>query len=70
MKIEQTHIKTFAQLITYFEKPQVTVTEIQQILSEAKIVWIIGSESKDEILRRLKEFWANYPETKERPLFL
>jgi hypothetical protein len=70
MKIEQTHIKTFAQLITYFEKPKVTVSEIQQILSEAKIVWIDTDESKDEILRRLKEFWANYPEPKERPLFL
>lgn len=68
--MQQTHIKTFAQLITYFEKPEVTVKVIKQVLSEPKIVWISGNESKDEILRQLKEFWANYSQSTERPLFL
>ena len=66
----QIKITTFAQLVTYFEQPQVTVTAINQILSEAKIVWIDCNESKDEILRKLKAFWATYSHTKGRPLFL
>jgi hypothetical protein len=68
--MQQTHIKTFEQLITYFENPKVTVTEIKQILSEAKIVWIDTSENNEVILNKLKEFWATYSQSKERPLFL
>ena len=68
----KTHIKTFEQLITYFEQPQVTVAEMGKILSEAKIAWLIDDEPKEVVLGKLKIYWKKWGNVKkvERPIFL
>ncbi len=66
----QTRITSFQELITYFERPEVTVKEIDQICREAKIVWFVGTYSKPKTLQLLREFWAKYSSAECRPILL
>lgn len=63
-------ITTFAQLVTFFEQPHITVAEISKILSEAKIVWLINDDPKEIVIEKLKVFWDKWGTAIEKPIFI
>ncbi len=69
--METIKIKTFSQLIEYFNRPEVTKEQIIEIISKSLTVFIISTEAtKEIIILEIIDFWAIWGNTKERPFFI
>ena len=66
-----TKINSFNDLIKYFERPEVTVQDIERITHEGLKVIFIDKYTKEEAIQELKAFWKKYNKPNcDMPLFI
>lgn len=63
-------INNFNQLIEYFKQPEVEFCHIQKICSEGMKVYFIEDYPKDIAISMLIDYWYNWKDAKELPLFI
>lgn len=68
--MEQTRIKTFDELIMYFERPEVTFKEMNEILTQAIGSFFINDYTKEDAIEHLKVHWQKKQEPNCRAIFL
>ena len=68
--MEQTRIKTFDELVKYFERPEITFKEINQILPQALHCFFINDYTKEDAIKHIKTYWAKWQHSECRAIFL
>ena len=69
--MKEVKINSFAELIAHFEEPSVTIADIVQISEQALKVWISPKCSdKEEVIQKIKDCFAKFPNVMERPIFI
>jgi hypothetical protein len=64
------NIETFEQLMEFIENNDLSIDQISKLTKETIDLHILFYNDKDEVIRDLKEYWASWNHTTERPLFL
>jgi len=67
MEIE---INTFEDLIEVIENNNLCEQDRNEVVRQCLKVIVIGSISKIELIKQLKEYWSKYSNKIERPIFL
>lgn len=63
-------INNFNELIRFFERPEVTVEQIEEITAKSLYVFFIGKNTKEDAIKKLIKFWDKWGETREKPIFI
>lgn len=63
-------INNFNELIRFFERPEVTVEQIEEITAKSLYVFFIGKNTKEDAIKQLIKFWDKWGETREKPIFI
>ena len=63
-------INNFNELIRFFERPEVTVEQIEEITSKSLYVFFTSKHTKEDAIKLLVEFWNKWGETREKPIFI
>jgi len=68
--MQQTNITSFEELIEYIENSDISVKDIGRITQESLDLRIVFDKDKEEVIKDLKEYWSEWKDVPERPLFL
>lgn len=64
-------INTFNELINFIESSNLTLEQYDTIISKSLYLYIDTKDlSKQNLIIKLKEYWSNYNNQLEKPLFL
>ncbi len=64
-------INTFNELINFIESSNLTLEQYDTIISKSLYLYIDTKDlSKQNLIMELKEYWSNYNNQLEKPLFL
>ncbi len=64
-------INSFDEFIDFIEKSDLTQKQIDSLVGQSLFVWYVKEyHSKSEMINVLKDFWAEWGNVKEKPLFI
>jgi sulfatase maturation enzyme AslB (radical SAM superfamily) len=63
-------INTFEEMITYFKRPEVEFSHIEEITRESLKCIFIEEHTKEEAIQLLIAFWAKWGAVEEKPIFI
>jgi len=62
-------IKSFEELIQFIENNELTIEKMNEIISKALKVYYSTNADKETIITNIKEYWNQYKDIEETPLF-
>ena len=63
-------INSFTELIDYLRTSDLDSKQTEQVISQGLRVWFIGPHTKETLIQSLVDYWDEWGNKKERPLFV